>query len=237
MLRVRQAGQYDLSFRSGRCNRFAGCRFPVLRPRQSGLRAPICRQAPRPDQRHAYPAAQGRLAGRLSGRPDSGPSQSVRRSTLPENRGPLVLPAQVQAEGKPPAETTLNRSIVVEPSPSPTGSMADHHFVLRASEVEAVAWDLAAALGVGGASVQREIQASRRHREGLAGSQRRLRGYRGRSSTARRACSGARDERGARQRRQNRYLYRSNRGESGRSDRIACGTGRRHERAARWTRW
>ncbi len=69
-----------------------------------------------------------------------------------QNRGPVVLPAQVQAEGKPPAETTLNRLYVVEPSPSPTGSMADHRFVFRASEIEAVAWDLAAALGMGGAS-------------------------------------------------------------------------------------
>ncbi len=69
-----------------------------------------------------------------------------------DNRGPLHLPPQVQAEGKPPAETTLNRLYVVEPSPSPTASMADHHFVLRASEVEGWARDLAAALGAGGTS-------------------------------------------------------------------------------------
>src|SRR5277367_3282341 len=71
---------------------------------------------------------------------------------MADNRGPVVLPAQVQAEGKPPSETTMNRLYVVEPSPSPTASMADHHFVLPASEIEAWAWDLAAALGLGGQS-------------------------------------------------------------------------------------
>ncbi len=71
---------------------------------------------------------------------------------MADNRGPVVLPAQVQAEGKPVGETTLNRLYVVEPSPSPTASMADHHFVLPASAIEAWAWDLAAALGLGGQS-------------------------------------------------------------------------------------
>ncbi|HTC33032.1 MAG TPA: TAT-variant-translocated molybdopterin oxidoreductase, partial [Bryobacteraceae bacterium] len=69
-----------------------------------------------------------------------------------DNRGPLHLPAQVQAEGKAPSETVLNRLYVVEPSPSPTASMADHHFVLKASEVADWARDLAAALGLGGQS-------------------------------------------------------------------------------------
>jgi molybdopterin-containing oxidoreductase family iron-sulfur binding subunit len=69
-----------------------------------------------------------------------------------ENRGPVNLPPQVQAQGKPPAETTLNRMYMFEAAPSPTGGMADHRFIVRASEVETVAWDLAAALGVGGAT-------------------------------------------------------------------------------------
>ena len=85
-----------------------------------------------------------------------------------DNRGPLHLPAQVQAEGKPVSETVLNRLYVVEPSPSPTASMADHHFVARASEVESWAQDLAAALGLGGqssgkykevAAIARDLQA------------------------------------------------------------------------------
>ena len=75
-----------------------------------------------------------------------------------ENRGPVVLPPQVQAQGKPPGETTQNRLYVIEPAPSPTGSMADHHFVVRASDVEAVAWDLAAALGVSGATATGKLK-------------------------------------------------------------------------------
>ncbi len=63
--------------------------------------------------------------------------QSI-RAYMADNRGPVVLPAQVQAEGKPPSETTMNRLYVVEPSPSPTASMADHHFVLPAGEIEAL---------------------------------------------------------------------------------------------------
>src|SRR5580704_15737907 len=67
-----------------------------------------------------------------------------------ENRGPVVLPAQVQAEGKSPGETTLNRLYVVEPSPSPTGGMADHRIVLRPSEIEEFAAALNLALSPGG---------------------------------------------------------------------------------------
>ena len=67
----------------------------------------------------------------------------------PEKRGPVVLPPQVQAQGKPPDQTTLNRMYVVEASPSPTGGMADHRFLLRSSEIEGWADELAAALGGG----------------------------------------------------------------------------------------
>jgi MoCo/4Fe-4S cofactor protein with predicted Tat translocation signal len=71
---------------------------------------------------------------------------------MTDNRGQVVLPPQVQARGKPPSETTLNRLYMVESTPCPTASMADHLFVLPPSEIEAWAWDLAAALGVGGQS-------------------------------------------------------------------------------------
>jgi MoCo/4Fe-4S cofactor protein with predicted Tat translocation signal len=88
----------------------------------------------------------------------------------PEARGPVNLPPQVQAQGKPPDETTLNRMYVVEPSPSPTGGMADHRIVLRAAEIEAFAADLMSSLGEGAtpsgkfkevAAIARDLQ---RHR-------------------------------------------------------------------------
>jgi molybdopterin-containing oxidoreductase family iron-sulfur binding subunit len=59
---------------------------------------------------------------------------------------------QAKAEGKPLSETTQNRLYVVEAGYSPTGATADHRFRLRASEIEGFARDLAAAVGVGGAS-------------------------------------------------------------------------------------
>jgi molybdopterin-containing oxidoreductase family iron-sulfur binding subunit len=68
------------------------------------------------------------------------------------NTGPVHLPPQVQAAGKPASQTVMNRLYVVEPSPSPTGGMADHRFVLRASEIETWTRDLAAALGLGAQS-------------------------------------------------------------------------------------
>ena len=93
-------------------------------------------------------------------------SQSAQYAT--DNRGPVVLPPQVQAVGTPPSETVQNRLYVVEPSPSPTASMADHLFVLPAGDIEGWAWDLAAALGLGGqssgknkevAAIARDLQA------------------------------------------------------------------------------
>ncbi len=82
----------------------------------------------------------------------SAPRANQSASYASENTGPVVLPPQVQAEGKPASDTVMNRLYVVEPSPSPTASMADHHFVVTAGEVETWAWDLAAALGAGGQS-------------------------------------------------------------------------------------
>ena len=45
----------------------------------------------------------------------------------------------------------MNRLYVVEPTPSVTGSSADHRLPLRASEVELFARALAGKLGIGGA--------------------------------------------------------------------------------------
>ncbi len=95
---------------------------------------------------------EGYQAGPIPARPNQSAGYAE------EARGPITLPPQVQAQGKPPGETTLNRLYVVEPSPSPTGGMADHHFVVRASEIEAVAWDLAAALGVSGATASGKLK-------------------------------------------------------------------------------
>ncbi len=96
------------------------------------------------------------------------PNQSA--AYAPEARGPFILPPQVQAQGKPPDQTTLNRMYVVEPAPTPTGGMADHRIVLRASEVESFAWEMMMALGEGGktagkfkevAAIARDLQAHR----------------------------------------------------------------------------
>ena len=55
---------------------------------------------------------------------------------------------------------TLNRLYVVEPTPSVTGSSADHRLPLRASEVEVFARALAAKLGIGTGAALRERLAS-----------------------------------------------------------------------------
>jgi MoCo/4Fe-4S cofactor protein with predicted Tat translocation signal len=68
------------------------------------------------------------------------------------DQSPEQYPPQVRATGIPPDQATQPRLYAVEPSPSITGAMADHRFILRASEVEAFAWDLAAALGAAAAA-------------------------------------------------------------------------------------
>src|SRR5260370_16469186 len=78
------------------------------------------------------------------------PRTNQSASYAAEATGPFNFPPQVQAQGKTPGETRLDRMYVVESAPSPTGGMADHRFVLRSSEIEGWASDLAAALGVGG---------------------------------------------------------------------------------------
>src|SRR5579871_1808832 len=89
----------------------------------------------------------------------SAPRANQSASYAPEARGPVVLPPQVQAQGKSPDETTLNRMYVVEPAPTVTGGMADHRIVLRASEVEEFASALNSALGGQASSKYKEIAA------------------------------------------------------------------------------
>ncbi len=56
------------------------------------------------------------------------------------DHSPEQHPQQVRATGVPPEQATQPRLYVVEPTPSLAGGMADHRFILRASEVEAFAW-------------------------------------------------------------------------------------------------
>ncbi len=51
---------------------------------------------------------------------------------------------------------TMNRLYVVEPTPTPTGTKADHRLPLRAGDVEEFAWALAASLGAAKAPLQGE---------------------------------------------------------------------------------
>jgi molybdopterin-containing oxidoreductase family iron-sulfur binding subunit len=67
-----------------------------------------------------------------------------------EDTSPPQHPARVQAQGQSPDQITQPRLYAAECAPSPTGGMADHRFMMKASEVEGFAWALAAALGVGG---------------------------------------------------------------------------------------
>jgi len=100
--------------------------------------------------------------------PDA-PRANQSASYAEEATGPVVFPPQVQAQGKTPGETTLNRMYVVESAPSPTGGMADHRLVVRGGEIDGWASELAAALGVGGsggnekfketAAIARDLQA------------------------------------------------------------------------------
>ncbi len=83
--------------------------------------------------------------------PDA-PYRNQAASHVEEDTSPPQNVTPVQAQGVPPDQTTQNRLYAVEVSPSPTGGMADHRWALKPSEIEAFAWQLAAALGVGGAA-------------------------------------------------------------------------------------
>ena len=61
-------------------------------------------------------------------------------------------PVQAVAEGTPAEQTKVNRLYAIEPHYSPTGATADEHILLKSAEIEGFARDLAAALGVSGAT-------------------------------------------------------------------------------------
>lgn len=85
--------------------------------------------------------------------PDA-PFRNQAASHAQEDTSPAQAPHAIRAEpeGVPVEQVTQNRLYVVESAPSPTGSMADHRYLVKPSEVEAFARALAAELGVGGAS-------------------------------------------------------------------------------------
>jgi molybdopterin-containing oxidoreductase family iron-sulfur binding subunit len=83
--------------------------------------------------------------------PDA-PYRNQAATHVEEDKSPGQQATPAQAQGLPIDQTNLSRMYMVESAPSPTGGMADHRWALKPSEIENVAWQLAAALGVGGAS-------------------------------------------------------------------------------------
>ena len=139
------------------------------------------------EQRHAHAAAQRRLAGRLSGR------AHPRRAPIspPPTRRKIADQSFCRLKCRPkasrPDQTTLNRLYVVEPSPSPTGGMADHHFVLARQRNRRLGLRIWPRLSVWAGRPVRQIQGNRGHRAGSASAQRRLRRGR-RAIINRRTC-------------------------------------------------
>ena len=80
------------------------------------------------------------------------PWRSQSASHADQDRSPLQHPAQVKAKGVPLDQITQNRLYVFEPHPTPTGSLADHRYPMRSSEIEDLANDLASAIHGGGAN-------------------------------------------------------------------------------------
>jgi len=102
----------------------------------------------------------------------------------------------------------MNRLYVVEPTPSVTGSSADHRLPLRFLEIQQFARALAAKLSLGGSgSCRREM--ARCRCQGPPEIPAALPGRRWRTATRRSPCSGPRHKRRARQRRQHPLLHRA----------------------------
>ena len=128
----------------------------------------------------------------------------------------------------------LNRLYVVEPMPTSTGTMADHRWPLRASDVEGFARQLAAAVGVsvsaGAGTSARSSGRDRRYRARPHRTSRLVHRDCRRASAAFRSRAGACHECGARQHGQNGYLHRIHRSRAGQSDGFAPRSGQRSER-------
>ena len=97
------------------------------------------------------------------------------------------------------ASAEMNRLYVAEPSPTPTGALADHRLPVRASRIEAMARAIAAGVGVAGAAGATgdaaDRQVDRRRGRGSAGGTRRRHRRRGRGAAGGRARRRARDQR------------------------------------------
>ena len=127
----------------------------------------------------------------------------------------------------------MNRLYVVEPTPTVTGSSADHRLPLRASQIDAFARALGGEAGSRGAegasnAASRGRKVLEGRRQELAGASRQFAGDRGRAAVAGSACDCARDQRRAEQRRQHAVLHRAGGSESGELYRVAARSLRGH---------
>jgi molybdopterin-containing oxidoreductase family iron-sulfur binding subunit len=147
--------------------------------------------------------------------------------------GALRYAREFAKRRRPEDAAHMNRLYAIESMPTSTGARADHRLPMKPSAIEAAAWLVAAAVGVAPARAALDAAAGavptgdvlragragaagrgdaahvdRRGREGSPGASRTQPRHRRRRPTRRRACARARDQPGARQRRQDRRLHR-----------------------------
>ena len=154
--------------------------------------------------------------------------------------GSLTYARDFSARRRPELAARMNRLYALESMPTSTGARADHRLPLRPSEVETVARQIAAAIGVAGAAaggpplsgraaelapawiaaVAKDLQAHKGHEP---------RG-RGRQPAASGACPRPCDERCARQHRPQHRVHESRRSRAGRTGPVASRSRTRYER-------
>ncbi len=148
--------------------------------------------------------------------------------------GSLRYAREFAARRRPENASRMNRLYAVESMPTSTGSRADHRLPARPSEIGAIARAIVGAMRHGGRqrtpAPQAVQQMDRRRRQGSAGEPRQESGHRRRQSAASGPRARARDEPGARQRRQDRRLHPDRRSRTGQPARVAPRSRRRHER-------